>query len=271
LSLQRVVSSDGVSLAVREEGDPARPTVILIHGYPQTKEMWEAVSARLASDFHVVAYDVRGAGHSDAPSSAAAYDFERLADDFSAVVAAVAPGKAVHLVGHDWGALQGWEFATSPRLGDRLASFTAVAGPSLDQVAIASRSPRRLMSAWRSWYILLLLSPGGPRVMSRMVRAGGGPPGAQPSLADDVVRGAWLYRRNIPRRLRRPRRDAVAHVPVQLIIPRGDRYIPPSYYALAGEYAPRLVRREVDGPHWLPGTHPDLVAGWVASFIEEVS
>ena len=271
MSLRRVVSGDGVSLAVREDGDPARPTVILIHGYPETKEMWAAVSARLVAGLHVVAYDVRGAGESDAPRAPAAYDFERLADDFNAVVEAVAPGKSVHVVGHDWGGLQGWEFATSPRFADRLASFTAVAGPSLDQVAIASRSLRRLGSAWRSWYILLLLTPGGPHVMSRIVRAGGGPPGAQPSLADDVVRGARLYRRNIPRRLLRPRADAVAHVPVQLIIPRGDRYIPLSYYAMAEKYAPRLVRREVDGPHWLPRTDPGLVAGWVASFIEEVS
>lgn len=271
MSLRRVVSSDGVSLSVREAGDPARPTVVLIHGYPQTKEMWDAVSARLAAGLHVVAYDVRGAGQSDAPRSLAAYDFERLADDFLAVVEAVAPGRAVHLVGHDWGGLQGWELATSARTADRLVSFTAVAGPSLDQVAIASRSPRRQLGAWRSWYILLLLTPGGPRVMSRMLLAGGAPTGAQPSLVDDVVRGARLYRRNIPRRLLRPRRDAVARVPVQLIVARGDRYIPLSYYALAERYAPRLVRREVDGSHWLPHTDPELVAAWVSSFIGEVS
>lgn len=266
-----MVSKDGVSLAVREWGDPARPTVVLIHGYPQTKEMWGGVADQLAGRFHVAAYDVRGAGQSDTPRSSAAYDFEQLADDFLAVLDAVAPGEAVHVVGHDWGGLQGWEFATGARTADRMLSFTSVAGPSLDQVAIASRSPRRQLGAWRSWYIPLLLAPGGPRVMSRLVLAGGAPAGAQPSLSDDVVHGAKLYRRNIPRRLRRPRRDATAHVPVQLIVPRHDRYIPPSYYAPAERYAPRLVRREVDGSHWLPHTHPELVAGCVSSFIEELS
>lgn len=266
----RVASSDGVELAVVQAGDPQRPTVALIHGFPSTKEMWDPVIELLAERFHVVAYDVRGAGTSAAPPSVAAYDFERLGDDFAAVAEATAPGKRIHLVGHDWGGLQGWEFATTRRFSDRLASFTAIAAPSLDQVAISRRSPRRLVDSWRSWYILLLLSPGGPKVMSRMVVAAG-PPGAQGSLADDVVHGANLYRRNIPRRMLRPRTDAVAHVPVQLIVPRGDRYIPLSYYDLAERYAPRLTRRLVDGNHWLPGTQPDLVAGAIASFVEELA
>lgn len=270
LADRRVLSSDEVSLALREAGDPARPTLILIHGYPETKEMWQGVADGLADRFHVVTYDVRGAGQSDAPSSVAAYDFERLGDDFEAVAEAVAPRKRVHLVGHDWGGLQGWEFATSARFRGRLASFTAVAGPSLDQVAISGRSPRRVMSAWRSWYILVLLAPGGPRAMSRLMLSGGGPPGAQPSLAEDAVHGANLYRRNIPRRMARPRRDAIADVPVQLIIPRGDRYIPQSYYELAERHAPQLRKRVVDGSHWLPRSEPELVAGWIASFVEEV-
>jgi len=232
--------------------------------------MWAPVMQRLEGAFHVIAYDVRGAGRSGAPRSPAGYDFAQLADDFEAVVDAVAPAKRIHLVGHDWGGLQGWEFATSARFRDRLASFTAVAGPSLDQVAISRRSLRGLVDGWRSWYILMLLAPGGPRLMSRIVRAGGGPPDAQPSLHDDVVRGANLYRRNIPRRMARPRRDAVAHVPVQLIIPTGDRYIPVSYYALAERCAPRLRRHAVDGPHWLPRTAPELVAGWISEFVQDV-
>lgn len=251
--------------------------MLLIHGYPDTREMWGPVIDRLKDRFHLVAYDVRGAGKSDAPASPAAYDFERLREDFEAVADATAAGRRVHLVGHDWGGLQGWEFATSPRLADRLASFTSVAGPSLDQVAISGQSlvrQGRIIEALRrgrhSWYIPVLLAPGGPRVMSRLVLAGGGPPGAQPSIADDVIQGANLYRRNMPRRLRRPRRDAVARVPVQLIVPRHDRYIPQAYYERAEQYAPRLLRRVVDGPHWLPRTEPGLVADWIASFVVEV-
>src|SRR5205823_4560283 len=125
---------------------PAAPTVVFIHGYPDTKEEWDQVRSRLDADFHTVAYDVRGAGESNAPRGAAAYDFDRLSDDLEAVLDELAPGKAVHLVGHDWGGLQGWEFATSRRFDGRLASYTGIAAPAVDQVTAEGR---RLLSQGR--------------------------------------------------------------------------------------------------------------------------
>ena len=56
------------------------------------------------------------------------------------------PGQPVHLVGHDWGGLQGWEFATQPRFEGRLASFTAIAAPS----ARPGRDRRRGAAAARA-------------------------------------------------------------------------------------------------------------------------
>ena len=290
-AVTREVFRDGVRLAALEAGDPERPTIVLIHGYPDTKELWDGVMAALAERFHVVAYDVRGAGASSAPRGAAAYDLEELGDDLLAVCDALAPGAKVHLAGHDWGGIQGWEFAIDARFAGRLASLTAVAAPSLDQVAIGGaqllargRLLRWLARLRRSWYIAALLSPGGPTLMWRVLLSGGrwhwrlrniervpvdaGFPA--PTLASDAVHGAKLYRRNIPARALRPRSDAFAHVPVQLIVPSGDRYIPESYYELAERYAPGLRRRRVAGSHWAPRTHPELIARWVGSFAEDV-
>lgn len=276
---------------MRESGDPARPAVVLIHGYPDSKLIWEPVAAELARRLHVIAYDCRGAGASSAPRGTAAYDFERLGDDLGAVVEAAGSGKPVHLVGHDWGGLQGWEFATAHRFRGRLASFTAIAGPSLDQVVLGGEQllRRGRLLPWlarlrRSWYIGVLLAPGGPELSWRVLpsgdrwraqlrRDGASLDGAWPAstVADEGVRGARLYRRNMPRRSLRPRRDAIAHVPVQVIIPTRDRYIPPSYYDLAERFAPFGLRRlEVDGGHWLPRTHPLEVAGWIEKFVEGV-
>src|SRR5438552_7105252 len=77
-SAARVVASGGVELAVREFGDRDGPVIVFVHGYPDTKEMWDQVLARLPERFHLIAYDVRGAGASDRPRGAAAYDFQRL-------------------------------------------------------------------------------------------------------------------------------------------------------------------------------------------------
>lgn len=250
--------------------------------------MWDPVVARLARRLHVIAYDVRGAGGSDAPRDQAAYDLEQLGEDLIAVIEAAARGERVHLAGHDWGGVQGWEFATQPRFADRLSSFTAIAAPSLDQVSPAGGGAwRRLgwaLEARRSWYIAPLLIPGGPELMWRgalggerwrrqLERVEGVPVDARypaPTLTQDAIHGANLYRRNIPRRLLRPRRERVAHVPVQLVVATRDRYIPAAYYEPAERHAPALRRRTIDGPHWLPRTHPDLVAECVARFVEEV-
>lgn len=281
------VSSSGVSIAVTACGDPAAEPIVLIHGYPDTKEVWDPVVARLADRFRVIVYDVRGAGGSDAPARRAAYDLARLADDFAAVCAALAPGRRVHLVGHDWGGIQGWEFVTSARFAGQIASFTSIAGPALGHAVSAGRAALRagrllaaLDRARRSWYIVPLCLPGGPTIAWRGLLAGGrwrawlrrveqlpvdaGYPA--PSAPRDGLHGANLYRRNIPRRLVRPNRLARAHAPVQLIVPGGDRFISPSYYDAADRVAPGVVRREVPGSHWAPRSQPELVAGFIAGF-----
>ncbi len=68
---ERTVQSGDVTLAVRTWGDPAHPTVVLVHGYPDNSEVWHAMAPQLARDYYVVAYDVRGAGRSSAPKGGA--------------------------------------------------------------------------------------------------------------------------------------------------------------------------------------------------------
>jgi pimeloyl-ACP methyl ester carboxylesterase len=66
------------------------------------------VAAELESGFHVVSFDVRGSGGSDAPRRIRDYRLDQLADDIGRVIDAVAAGKKVHLLGHDWGSVQAW-------------------------------------------------------------------------------------------------------------------------------------------------------------------
>jgi pimeloyl-ACP methyl ester carboxylesterase len=104
---RRVTSSDGVQLAVYEYGDPSAPTVICVHGYPDNASVWQGVVDELQASFHVVSYDVRGAGKSDKPPRRRAYKLDQLQDDFVAVLEAVSPDNPVHLLAHDWGSIQG--------------------------------------------------------------------------------------------------------------------------------------------------------------------
>ena len=285
------MTGDGVELAVIEAGDRRRPTVVLLHGYPDSKELWTGTVERLQPRLHVIAYDVRGFGASSAPRGPAAFSYERLAGDLQAVVDELAPGRGFHLVGHDWGGIMGWGFAAMERFDGRMRSFTTIAGPSLEQVARSQRELLRsgrvlewVRRAYRSWYVLALCTPGLPTLTWRLLMSRGrwadsmrrvqglpdDPYFSRPSLASDGIRGSNLYRRNIPPRVLGRRRDGAARVPVQLIVPTEDHFISSGYYEIAERYAPRLVRRSVAATHWVPHTHADELARWITEFVEEV-
>lgn len=95
------------------------------------------------------------------------------------------------------------------------------------------------------------------------------PPGDYPtaSLPSDAAHGAWLYRDNIRARLTRPRADAHAHAPVQLVVPLGDKFLSPRLYDDLERWVPRLTRRTVDARHWLPRSRPDQLTAWIAEFV----
>src|SRR4051794_1879568 len=132
---ERIVdSSGGGRLSGYEEGNPDGPTVVMVHGWPDSHVVWDGVVPLLADRFRVVRYDNRGVGKSTAPKPVSAYTMSCYADDFAAVIAAVAPGQPVHVLAHDWGSAGMWEYLSRPGASDRVASFTSVSGPSIDHL-----------------------------------------------------------------------------------------------------------------------------------------
>ncbi|KAB2590925.1 SDR family oxidoreductase [Streptomyces arboris] len=286
---ERRVRTGGVELCVAELGGGDRPTVVLVHGYPDSKEVWSEVAVRLAEEWHVVLYDVRGHGRSTAPKPLrGGFTLEKLTDDFLAVINTVSPDRPVHVVGHDWGSVQSWEFVTVGRTEGRIASFTSMSGPSLDHFGhwikqrMTRPTPRRvgqlLGQGAKSWYVYMLHTPvlpelawrgplgkRWPGILQRLEKV---PAGDYPtaSLPDDAARGAWLYRDNVRARLGRPRADAYAHAPVQLITPTGDSFLSERLYDDLEQWVPRLVRRSLPAKHWVPRTRPDQLAAWIGEF-----
>ena len=282
-----VTSADGLSLAVWEHGDPTAPTVVLIHGYPDTHLVWDGVVAELSGSHHVVTYDVRGAGASEAPHDRAGYDLARLSEDLVTVVDAIAPDGPVHVVGHDWGSVQAWEPVCTGALGDRLATFTSLSGPCLDHVGHWFRSRREgagggrrelLSQGLRSWYVgffqLPVLAPFGWRRFAErpfrryLAQVEGLGPEAQPgpTLPRDGANGVELYRQNVRTRMARPQ-DRRTDVPVLLIVATGDRYVTPALLDDLGQQCSDLRRVDVDARHWLPAAQPDVVAALVAAHV----
>jgi pimeloyl-ACP methyl ester carboxylesterase len=267
------------------------PTILLVHGYPDTSAVWHPVAARLAGRYHVVAYDVRGAGASSAPATTEGYRLRHLVADLAAVADATSPERPVHLVGHDWGSIQGWEAVGGDRMAGRIASFTSLYAPGLDHAAAWAaerwRHPtahhvRQLLSQQvRSWYIVAFHLPGAARVwrsaigrrwpsaLQRVEKVAFDDTYPAPTFASDGAHGVALYRANFWNRLSRPH-PRTTDIPVQIIVATKDHYVSPAMSEGVERWATRLWRREVDAGHWLPRTHPELVAGFVAELVDHV-
>jgi pimeloyl-ACP methyl ester carboxylesterase len=141
----RVVNGD-VGLHVRVEGDG--PTVLMLHGWPDTSALWDEVAPELVSaGYRVALPDLRGCGHSDKPDDVDLYQMHHLVRDVGAIVNALGAEK-VNLVGHDWGANLAWATAAfRPELVDRLAALS-VGHPT---AFLSSGLEQQL----KSWYMLL--------------------------------------------------------------------------------------------------------------------
>jgi pimeloyl-ACP methyl ester carboxylesterase len=106
------------------------PTLVLLHGYPETSHEWFGVLPQLAERFTVIAPDLRGAGGSSAP--AAGYDKATMAADVHALLAALHRTDDVRVVGHDIGTMVAYSYAAHYR--DETAKLVLSEAPIPDSI-----------------------------------------------------------------------------------------------------------------------------------------
>jgi len=87
---------------VRRWGDPAAPTIFLLHGFLDVSATWQPVAEGLLPKFQVLAPDLRGFGHTEWPQDG--YWFPDYVGDFQFIVDHYAPREPILLVGHSMGA-----------------------------------------------------------------------------------------------------------------------------------------------------------------------
>lgn len=284
------VSSGEVSLQVHTWGEPAKTPIVLVHGYPDNHRVWQSVAERLAADFYVVAYDVRGAGESDRPHRRSDYRMAKLSADLAAVVDALLPGRDFHLAAHDWGSIQSWESVTTAPLNRRILSYSTISGPCLDHMGYWMRKRLRgkapsahrhlFRQTFSSWYIWFFQTPLVPELVWRTLagrfwplylekREGVREAEPNPTQTEDGKFGVWLYRANFAPKLLRPE-PRHAQCPVQLIVPTRDNYVGTMLFDDLHEWVPELFRRDLDASHWVPLSHADEIAGALREFAHAV-
>ncbi|WP_439027526.1 alpha/beta fold hydrolase [Haloarchaeobius sp. DT45] len=186
-----------VRLHYVEAGDPADPTVVLVHGFPEFWYSWHHQIPSLAdAGYHVVAPDMRGYNRSEKPHGVAAYRITELSADVAALCREFdAP---VHLVGHDWGGGVVWDVAArTPGVVKTLTVMNAPHPARFEEVLRTSSRQRK-----RSWYMFFFQLPWLPerfmtgldcRVLDSMLRDGTVTPGA--FTDDDVARYKEAFQR----------------------------------------------------------------------------
>lgn len=273
------VPANGTRLHVAEAGDPDRPLVVLLHGFPQTWYAWRAqIPALAGAGYRVAAIDLRGFGSSDKPASG--HDALSLAADISAAIRSLGAERAV-IVGHGYGAQVAWSM---PGLAPHVTrAVSALSSPhpvplrrpqpwrTTAQLAYAQIPwfpERRLQREWVSEVLRAWSAPGwvceAEQLYADAMR--------QPAVAHHVLEQArWQVRSN-----RRPaglRYMAAVREPLEVpvlglhgdldgCLPSVSRRHDDSY--VSGPYS---FHRIPDAGHFLPEEAPAAVTRYLLDFL----
>jgi pimeloyl-ACP methyl ester carboxylesterase len=144
----RTVDLDGLSIFVREAGDPAAPTLLLLHGFPSSSFMYRELMDALKDEFHVVAPDYPGFGHSAAPREGEwPYTFEAITDVVDALTVRLGLERYALYV-QDYGAPVGFRLAT--RHPERITGIVTQNGNAYEQGLTPLWAPIRALWANRN-------------------------------------------------------------------------------------------------------------------------
>ena len=279
---QWVATQDQQRLNVKLWGDPEKPALVLVHGYPDNQEVWEPIIQQLIDDFYIVTYDVRGAGQSSLPRCIKDYRLEQLSLDLESVVQAVLKDKVFHLAAHDWGSIQSWESVTEAKFRDQLVSYSTISGPCLDHAAFWMRNQFKqnkskfFKQLTKSWYIAAFQLPWLAPTVWRFFKPDQWSKvleqlehkknlTSNTNIASDGKHGIGLYRANFIPRLTQPR-QRFAVCPVQAIVLKRDNFVSPELIDEMPKWVEDFHRVEVDANHWAILSQPELIATYIRNF-----
>jgi pimeloyl-ACP methyl ester carboxylesterase len=115
---------NGIEINVLQAGPKEGPPVLLLHGFPDDHSVWRyQIPVLVAAGYRVIAPDTRGTGDSQMMPRVSDYKLKHLIADQIALLDHLGIRQA-RLVGHDWGAVQGWELVL--RHPDRFDRYMAL-------------------------------------------------------------------------------------------------------------------------------------------------
>jgi pimeloyl-ACP methyl ester carboxylesterase len=148
-----MVAANGLEFEVLTCGSGEK-LALCLHGFPEVALSWREQMFELAeAGYRVWAPNQRGYGRSSRPTGIQAYAIENLMDDVAALID-VSGAREVVLLGHDWGGIVAWCFAT--RRLRPLKKLVIINVPHPGCFARSLRHPEQLL---RSWYMAAFQIP----------------------------------------------------------------------------------------------------------------
>lgn len=265
----RRIDVGAIALNVVVEG--AGPDVLLIHGFPDSHQVWRhQIPALVAAGHRVIAPDLRGFGDSDLAGSVSEYKLPKLVADMIAVLDALGV-KQARVIAHDWGAVIGWQLAM--RHPERVERYVAL---SVGHPTAYARGG--LIQKLKAWYILFFQLRG---LAEWLLKLGdwwlfgfvGGRHGESAQWRTDLSRPGRLtaalnlYRANLGLIL--PREYPHVAMPVLGVWSDGDVALAEKQMLRSREYADGGWRYErLEGAsHWLQLDAPERVNSLLLDYL----
>jgi len=265
---------------VGDEGPVDGEVVILLHGFPETREAWDGVVPGLAdAGYRVLAPNQRGYARGARPTGRRAYVADNLVADVLALADAAGADR-FHLVGHDWGGAVAWYCAMwHPR---RLRTMTSLATPHPTAFARSLVVSAQLI---RSLYFLLFQLPALPEWLTsstsgrRRFRKTLIASGLQPEKVDaylavldepGAMTAALNWYRAVP--FTPASRQGSVRVPTMYVYATRDFALGSKAADLTGRYVSGPYRYErLDVTHWIPEQVPDIVTRLILEHVSASS
>lgn len=101
--LYKTIEINGQSIFYREAGRHNKQTILFLHGFPSSSRMWQPLLENLSEDYHVIAPDYIGFGHSSQPdTNSFDYTFDNLTEYIDKFITQLSLDKFI-LVQQDYG------------------------------------------------------------------------------------------------------------------------------------------------------------------------
>jgi pimeloyl-ACP methyl ester carboxylesterase len=261
---------DDLIFDVRDAGPTEGPVVLLLHGFPQRNDSWNAVIDLLtAQGYRCLAPNQRGYSPGARPSRRRDYRMSELVADVGALIDA-SGARRVHLVGHDWGAAVAW--AAAAEMPERLATVAPISVPHPAAFIKSLTTSRQCLASWYMCFFQLpwipewLLMRRNGAIASRALRRSGqtraaAERDAQAMSEPGVLTAAINWYRAIPLSNPRVGTQKISVPTMYVWSDRDPALLPKAAHDTArhvgGEYRFEILPGV---SHWIPEERPNKLA-----------